>query len=257
MNRHNELCESKSVWAVSCFVTLRKKIPQYFIFSLLSQILLCFIYSGDKRASRFWRLHSPAWKFQYYPRIQIYKGYQKTYACNSKLIVFEIQPPTSQKFAIVLDVSTSMQHDSNNCGGCNLYRLPRLGTLLISDIFLMDQRPIIVALSYQWLTMSLMWLFKIDRYDSGCWKCQLKTCVDMLCELFSILDRTVEYTFNKVKLKHCQRHNGPEGWVHLAKLTSWSHITSSNTNLDHIFRISTKHQLKISTNLKVQNLGQT
>ena len=26
-------------------------------------------------------------------------------------------------------------------------------------------------------------------------------------------------------LKHCQRHNGPEGWVH---------ITSSNTNLDQI-----------------------
>jgi len=41
--------------------------------------------------------------------------------------------------------------------------------------------------------------------------------------------------------KHCQRHNGPEGWVH---------IISSNTNLDHfILRISTKHQL--------QNLNQT
>ena len=46
----------------------------------------------------------------------------------------------------------------------------------------------------------------------------------------------------KVK-KHCQRHNGPEGWVH---------ITSSYTNLDQIsisesrliiyFEISTKHQ---------------
>ena len=43
--------------------------------------------------------------------------------------------------------------------------------------------------------------------------------------------------------KHCQRHNGPEGWVH---------ITSSNTNLDQIsssesrpsinFKITTKHQ---------------
>ena len=37
-----------------------------------------------------------------------------------------------------------------------------------------------------------------------------------------------------VVIKHCQRHNGPEGWVHLAKVTSWSHITSSNTNLNHI-----------------------
>ena len=44
-------------------------------------------------------------------------------------------------------------------------------------------------------------------------------------------------------IKHCQRHNGPEGWVH---------ITSSNTNLDQIsssesrssinFKITTKHQ---------------
>ena len=38
--------------------------------------------------------------------------------------------------------------------------------------------------------------------------------------------------------KHCQRHNGPEGWVLLTK------VTSSYTNLDQIpkFKISTKHQ---------------
>ena len=30
--------------------------------------------------------------------------------------------------------------------------------------------------------------------------------------------------------KHCQRHNGPEGWVHL-KVTSWGHIMSSYTEL--------------------------
>ena len=34
----------------------------------------------------------------------------------------------------------------------------------------------------------------------------------------------------QVRNKHCQRHNGPEGWVHLAKVTSWGHIT----DLDHI-----------------------
>ena len=37
-----------------------------------------------------------------------------------------------------------------------------------------------------------------------------------------------------VKMKYCQRHNGPEGWVHLAKVTFWGHNTTSNTNLDHI-----------------------
>ena len=51
-------------------------------------------------------------------------------------------------------------------------------------------------------------------------------------------------------MKHCQRHNGPEGWVHFSKVTYWvtrkfKHISWSN----FIFRISTKHQL--------QNLNQT
>ena len=51
--------------------------------------------------------------------------------------------------------------------------------------------------------------------------------------------------------KHCQRNNGPEGWVLLTKVTSLGHITSSYTNLDQTssesrpstnFKISTKHQ---------------
>ena len=55
-----------------------------------------------------------------------------------------------------------------------------------------------------------------------------------------------------LSIKHCQRHNGPEDWVHLTKVTSWGHITNSNTNLDQIsssesrlsinFKISSKHQ---------------
>ena len=32
--------------------------------------------------------------------------------------------------------------------------------------------------------------------------------------------------------KHCQRHNGPEGWVLLTKVTSLGHVTNSYTNLD-------------------------
>ena len=31
----------------------------------------------------------------------------------------------------------------------------------------------------------------------------------------------------KIKLKHCQRHNGPEGWVLRTKVTSLGHITTS------------------------------
>ena len=57
---------------------------------------------------------------------------------------------------------------------------------------------------------------------------------------------------DSVDSKHCQRHNGPEDWVDLTKVTSWGHITNSNTNLDQSsfsesrpsinLKISTKHQ---------------
>ena len=84
-----------------------------------------------------------------------------------------------------------------------------------------------------------------------------------------------------VGLKHCQRHNGPEGWVHLAKVTSWSHIRSSNINLDHIsssesrlsinknlnqtsaspqnfnFKILTKPSFRIATKIQPHNFNQT
>ena len=58
------------------------------------------------------------------------------------------------------------------------------------------------------------------------------------------LDFDHKYNYENVRMKHCQRHNGPEGWVHLAKATSWGHITSSNTNLDHIS--SSESRLSIS-----------
>ena len=76
----------------------------------------------------------------------------------------------------------------------------------------------------------------------------------------------------EMRNKHCQRHNGPEGWVHLAKVTTWGYITSSYTNLDHIsssesrlsihFTISIKHSLQNQTsasrlNFKIQNIDQT
>ena len=81
--------------------------------------------------------------------------------------------------------------------------------------------------------------------------------------------------------KHCQRHNGPEDWVHLAKVASWSHIKSSNINLDHIpssesricinkksqpnisistklkFKILTKPSFRISTKIQLHNLYKT
>ena len=46
--------------------------------------------------------------------------------------------------------------------------------------------------------------------------------------------------------KHCQRHNGPEGWALLTKVTSLGHITNSYTNLDQ-----TSSESRQSTNFKV------
>ena len=57
------------------------------------------------------------------------------------------------------------------------------------------------------------------------------------------------------KIKHCQRHNGPEGWVLLTKVTSLGHITSSCTNFDQTssefwpstnFKVSTKYQQNVN-----------
>ena len=40
-------------------------------------------------------------------------------------------------------------------------------------------------------------------------------------------------------VKHCQRHNGPEGWVHITNLDQTS-ISESRLSIN--FKISTKHQ---------------
>ena len=45
--------------------------------------------------------------------------------------------------------------------------------------------------------------------------------------------------------KHCQRHNGPEGWVLITKVSYLGHITSSQTNLDQIS--SSKSWLNIAS----------
>ena len=70
-----------------------------------------------------------------------------------------------------------------------------------------------------------------------------------------------------ITVKHCQRHNGPEDWVLLTKVTYFSHITRSNTKFDQIssseywpstnFKISTSANISISTKLKIQDIDQT
>ena len=50
--------------------------------------------------------------------------------------------------------------------------------------------------------------------------------------------------------KHCQRHNGPEGWVHITRSQYTvhrhiEHITISESRLSINFKISTKHRLNL------------
>ena len=42
--------------------------------------------------------------------------------------------------------------------------------------------------------------------------------------------------------KHCQRHNGPEGWVHSSQFTNLDQITNSEPQLSINLKISTKYQ---------------
>ena len=58
------------------------------------------------------------------------------------------------------------------------------------------------------------------------------------CCFFLLLDRNnmLPQGFAGGQIKHCQRHNGPEGWVK---------ITSSYTNLDHISSSQSRPSIKL------------
>ena len=72
---------------------------------------------------------------------------------------------------------------------------------------------------------------------------------------WSIVDRFVN-VYSDVCLEHCQRHNGPEGWVLFTKVSYFSRITRWNTKFDQIssseYWPSTK--FKISTSASRLNL---
>ena len=65
--------------------------------------------------------------------------------------------------------------------------------------------------------------------------------------------------------KHCQRHNGPEGWVHLSKVTYWVIsqvqpqilIKLHLQNLNQAITSKSQPNITISTKLEIQNIDQT
>ena len=63
-----------------------------------------------------------------------------------------------------------------------------------------------------------------------------------------------QYAGTNLPQKHCQRHNGPEGWVHITRSQYTvhrhiEHITISESRLSINFKISTKHR----PNLKLRS----
>ena len=85
-----------------------------------------------------------------------------------------------------------------------------------------------------------------------------------LCCVVWYLQYSNSQILNNYFEKHCQRHNGPEGWVLLTKLTAFGHITSSYTNLDQTLQnldqaptSKSQPNISISTKLKLINLDQT
>ena len=85
--------------------------------------------------------------------------------------------------------------------------------------------------------------------------------------VLQLASKSLQRITSTTSQKHCQRHNGPKGWVLLTKVTYFSHITRSNTKFDQIssseywpstnFKISTSANISISTKLKIQDIDQT
>ena len=110
-------------------------------------------------------------------------------------------------------------------------------------VFILYLRIIYLFLQIFFIDYSLWHLpqmILINSEGSGHFLYNLSQVIRINQEAKSVVIRKIYiFIYEYLKIKHCQRHNGPEGWVHFAKVSSWGHITSSNTN---------RHQLKISTN---------
>ena len=94
------------------------------------------------------------------------------------------------------------------------------------------QIPMITIVSLFWLHPLALHCDQIILSGGG-----YSLLTEISTNVIMVNDKMILFTFGR---KHCQRHNGPEGWVHLAKVTSWGYIT----NLDHI--LSSESRLSIN-----------
>ena len=107
--------------------------------------------------------------------------------------------------------------------------------------------------------LTLLWLYNYSVDQSKAQKvARMNKCLNNIFAIRSFFCPT----FSK---KHCQRHNGPEGWVLITKVSYLGHITSSQKilirfhlhNLGQAAASKPEPNFSIWTKLKLQNLNQT
>ena len=150
--------------------------------------------------------------------------------------------------------------------GCVIAKIGRFPNSWHSFIYGYGQVVLAKSILKLWidvyLTLNVAFKFwKIERIilmynnQSNLWIGNLEFSFHFLLWLFDQEISTIEYPEQQPKsfyntltvscigkgLKHCQRHNGPEGWVHLSKVTYW---------------VISQVQTQILIKLHLQNLDQ-
>ena len=114
------------------------------------------------------------------------------------------------------------------------------------------------------LHMSLMLILPCHQFLGRVFYPQIRQKLIAL-DLCKSVQKLHDLSTKDVSDKHWQRHNGPEGWVHLSKVTYWV-ISQVQTqiliklhlqNLDQAFTSKSQPNITISTKLKIQNIDWT
>ena len=87
-----------------------------------------------------------------------------------------------------------------------------------------------------------------------CWNWWILSNLELCGGFNQDRDKIAHTVYNQCrKKKHCQKHNGPEGWVLITKVTSLGHVTSSQTNLDQISSSYSRPSSNFKTSTKFQH----
>ena len=106
-------------------------------------------------------------------------------------------------------------------------------------------------MKFKWQIYRFYWFVKIDLFFGiHCWVCRL-TQIVIFCKTY----------YSDAINKHCQRHNGPEGWVHITESRSSINfkISTKHQHLDYKAKVKilTKPSFRILTKIQLRNFNQT